>query len=217
MLQSIIDEARALEAEAIRSEEDATTAYEAFVKETNASVDAKSKDQINKTEEKAKAEEEKVEAEKQKAETMLQLENLANYKSELHQRCDFTLKNFETRQTARDEEVEALKQAKAILSGAKFEALLQYAPSLVQVGSTQAPEVDVYKMREQVMGAQVFQQKVEQTCQHSEMELSVCEAKAKDALFCQLLTRTKPELAAAHCSSGAAPAKSPALVQLASA
>merc|ERR1719379_2890168 len=217
MLQSIIDEARALEAEAIRSEEDATTAYEAFVKETNASIEAKSKDQINKTEEKAKAEEEKVEAEKSKEETMLELENLANYKAELHQRCDFTLKNFETRQTARDEEVEALKQAKAILSGAKFEALLQYAPSLVQVSSTETPEVDVYKMREQVMGAQVFQQKVEQTCQHSEMELSVCEAKAKDALFCQLLTRTKPELAAAHCSSGAAPAKSPALVQLASA
>merc|ERR1719440_1765553 len=177
MLQGIIDEAKALEAEAIRSEEDAQAAYETFVKETNASVDAKSKDQVNKSEEKAKAEAEKVEAEKSKEATMLELEQLANYKAELHQRCDFTLKNFETRQTARDEEVEALKQAKAILSGAKFEALLQYAPSLVQVGSTQAPEVDVYKMREQVMGAQVFQQKVEQTCQHSKMELSVCEAK----------------------------------------
>ena len=30
-------------------------------------------------------------------------------------------------QTARDEEIEALKQAKAILSGAKFEAFLQSA------------------------------------------------------------------------------------------
>ena len=36
-------------------------------------------------------------------------------------------KNFEIRQTARDEEVEALRQAKAILSGAKFEAFLQGA------------------------------------------------------------------------------------------
>ncbi len=41
--------------------------------------------------------------------------------------CDFVMKNFETRQTARDEEIEALKQAKAILSGAKFEAFLQSA------------------------------------------------------------------------------------------
>ena len=37
------------------------------------------------------------------------------------------MKNFEIRQTARDEEIEALKQAKAILSGAKFEAFLQAA------------------------------------------------------------------------------------------
>jgi len=41
--------------------------------------------------------------------------------------CDFVVKNFEIRQTARDEEVEALRQAKAILSGAKFEAFLQGA------------------------------------------------------------------------------------------
>jgi len=35
------------------------------------------------------------------------------------------MKNFELRQTARDEEVEALRQAKAILSGAKFSEFLQ--------------------------------------------------------------------------------------------
>merc|ERR1719359_1219186 len=127
MLQSIIDEAKAMEAEATRSEEDAQTAYDSFVKETNASIEAKTKDQINKTEEKSKSEAEKIETEKAKESTMLELEQLANYKAELHQSCDFVLKNFEIRQTARDEEVEALKQAKAILSGAKFEAFLQGA------------------------------------------------------------------------------------------
>jgi len=40
---------------------------------------------------------------------------------------DWKRKNFEIRQTGRDEEIEALKQAKAILSGAKFEAFLQSA------------------------------------------------------------------------------------------
>jgi len=35
------------------------------------------------------------------------------------------MKNFEIRQTARGEEIEALKQAKAILPSAKFEAFLQ--------------------------------------------------------------------------------------------
>ena len=37
------------------------------------------------------------------------------------------LKNFEIRQTARDQEIEALKQAKAILSGANFSEFLQGA------------------------------------------------------------------------------------------
>merc|ERR1719410_589252 len=43
MIQQIISDAKAMEAEAIRSEEDAQKAYEDFVKETNASIEAKSK------------------------------------------------------------------------------------------------------------------------------------------------------------------------------
>merc|ERR1712139_268430 len=127
MMQQIIDDAKAMEAEAIRSEEDAQKAYEEFVKETNASIEAKSKDIVNKSETKAKAEADLVETKEAKEAVMLELEQLANYKAELHSSCDFVLKNFEIRQTARDEEIEALKQAKAILSGAKFEAFLQGA------------------------------------------------------------------------------------------
>merc|ERR1719515_461864 len=127
MIQQIINDAKAMEAEAIRSEEDAQKAYEEFVKDTNNSIEEKSKDIVNKPESKAKAESDLVEAKKDKEAVMLELEQLANYKAELHSSCDFVLKNFEIRQTARDEEIEALKQAKAILSGAKFEAFLQSA------------------------------------------------------------------------------------------
>merc|ERR1719276_649324 len=127
MIQQIINDAKAMEAEVIRSEEDAQKAYEDFVKETNASIEAKSKDIVNKSETKAKAEGDRVEAKEDKEAVMLELEQLANYKAELHSSCDFVMKNFEIRQTARDEEIEALKQAKAILSGAKFEAFLQSA------------------------------------------------------------------------------------------
>merc|ERR1719215_2116056 len=56
MIQQIISDAKAMEAEAIRSEEDAQKAYEDFVKETNASIEAKSKEIANKSELKAKAE-----------------------------------------------------------------------------------------------------------------------------------------------------------------
>eukprot|EP00928_Gymnodinium_smaydae_P096255 TRINITY_DN845_c2_g1_i1.p2 TRINITY_DN845_c2_g1~~TRINITY_DN845_c2_g1_i1.p2 ORF type:complete len:127 (-),score=52.95 TRINITY_DN845_c2_g1_i1:54-404(-) len=116
-----------MEAETIRSEEDAQKAYEDFVKETNASIEAKSKDMVNKSENKANAESELVETKQAKEATMLELEQLSNYNAQLHQSCDFVLKNFEVRQTARDEEVEALRQAKAILSGSKFEEFLQSA------------------------------------------------------------------------------------------
>jgi len=127
MIQQIISDAKAMEAEAIRSEEDAQKAYEDFVKETNASIEAKSKEIVNKSEEKAKTEAELVETKEAKEAVMLELEQLSNYNAELHQSCDFVMKNFDVRQTARDEEVEALKQAKAILSGAKFEEFLQSA------------------------------------------------------------------------------------------
>jgi len=127
MLQQIINDAKAMEAECIRAEEDAQKAYEDFVKETNSSVEEKNKDIVNKSEIKAKAEADLVEAKETKESVMLELEQLSNYNAELHQSCDFVVKNFEVRQTARDEEVEALKQAKAILSGAKFEAFLQDA------------------------------------------------------------------------------------------
>jgi len=127
MIQQIINDAKAMEAEAIRSEEDAQKAYEDFVKETNASIEAKSKDIVNKSEEKAKAEGDLVEAQGEKESVMLELEQLSNYNAQLHQSCDFVMKNFEIRQTGRDEEIEALKQAKAILSGADFQAFLQTA------------------------------------------------------------------------------------------
>jgi len=127
MIEQIISDAKAMEAEAIRSEEDSQKAYEDFVKETNNSIEAKSRDIVNKSEEKAKAETDLVDAKKAKDAVMLELEQLSNYDAELHQSCDFVLNNFVLRQTARDEEVEALRQAKAILSGAKFEACLQGA------------------------------------------------------------------------------------------
>jgi len=127
MIQQIISDAKAMEADAIRSEEDAQKAYEDFVKETNNSIEAKSKDIINKSETKAKAETDLVEAKEAKEGVLLELEQLANYNAELQQSCNFVLKNFDIRQTARDEEVEALRQAKAILSGAKFEEFLQSA------------------------------------------------------------------------------------------
>jgi len=125
MMQGIIDDAKALEAEAIRAEEDSQKDYEEFVKESNISIDAKTKQIISLSDAKAKAEGEKVEAETEHEAVMGELETLSNENADLHKSCDFTLKNFELRQTARGDEIEALKQALATFSGASFSAFLQ--------------------------------------------------------------------------------------------
>merc|ERR1719326_806102 len=74
---------------------------------------------------KAKAESDKVEKEAELTAVVGDLESLANENADLHKDCDFTLKNFELRQGARDGEIEALKQAIQIFSGASFSVLLQ--------------------------------------------------------------------------------------------
>jgi len=124
-IQQIISDAQAMEAEALKSEEDAQKTYEAFVGETNASIATKLKEIANKSELKAKAELDLVKAKEDKEAVVDELESLAEVNGQLHKSCDFVLKNFDLRQSARDEEVEALRQAKAILSGAKFEEFLQ--------------------------------------------------------------------------------------------
>jgi len=46
------------------------------------------------------------------------LEDFRLYERDLHAQCDFVLKNFSIRQKARMQEVDAIQQAKSILSGA---------------------------------------------------------------------------------------------------
>merc|ERR1719149_535060 len=119
MLEQIIRDTETLEKEAITAETDAQKAYEAYVKDTNKSIEEKTRDITNKTSEKATAEEDKTATEEAKETAMNEAQQLSNENADLHKSCDFTLKNFDLRQEARDQEVEALRQAKAILSGAK--------------------------------------------------------------------------------------------------
>jgi len=48
----------------------------------------------------------------------------------LHAECDWLVKYFDIRKQARDEEIEALKNAKAVLSGADFSLLQMQGRSL---------------------------------------------------------------------------------------
>merc|ERR1719343_1198546 len=90
MMQQIVDDAKSLEQQTTRDEEDAQKSYEDFVKDSNAAIEAKTSSVVDKTDTKA------------------------HKSGELHESCDFVLDNFDARQHHRDEEVEALKNAKAI-------------------------------------------------------------------------------------------------------
>jgi len=121
MIKSIIDDAKAMENEAIVGEENAQKAYEDFIKESNTSTKEKELESTNKMAEKAKSDQVLVESTEARDAAIGELETLSEAKAALHQSCDFVMKNFELRQSARDEEIQALNQATAILSGAKFD------------------------------------------------------------------------------------------------
>merc|ERR1719247_3366811 len=110
MISQIIAEANDMEAEAIHAEEDAQAAYEDFVKDTNDSIEEKSLDITNKSETKAQAEADKTETDTNLEGVLSELQMLANESADLHSSCDFIPKNFDIRQSSRDEEIEALKQ-----------------------------------------------------------------------------------------------------------
>merc|ERR550537_174348 len=59
-----------------------------------------------------------------------ELMTVESYISQLHSECDWLLQNFDLRKSARAEEMDALKQAKAVLSGANFSLLQAKSPLL---------------------------------------------------------------------------------------
>merc|ERR1719161_2059922 len=128
MITQIVEDAKAMEVEALKGEDDALKAYEVSVTATNLSIEEKSKEIVTKSETLAQTQAAKTEALEQKAEVEAELESLEAENADLHKECDYLLKNFDVRQTARGEEIEALKQAKAILSGSKFSSFLALDP-----------------------------------------------------------------------------------------
>merc|ERR1719253_1883574 len=117
MIGNLITDAKNLEQEAINDEKDAEQAYTAFVHDTNNARSAKEQEVVDKAELKATAETEKTQAEADLKAAIGDLEKLGKYASDLHSACDFVLKNFDTRQQARGEEITALQSALSFLSG----------------------------------------------------------------------------------------------------
>merc|ERR1719469_560920 len=106
-----------MEVVTVKDEQNAEESYQSFVVETNAAIEEKRMGIVNKKQDKGKME---LQLEAKKTDLGSATEELAqlgNVATALHESCDFLLKNFELRQEGFVQETEALRQAKAILSG----------------------------------------------------------------------------------------------------
>merc|ERR1719198_665895 len=118
MIEKLIQDTRDITAKSKKSEAEAQAAYEALIADTNASVVDLSKSITSKTQDKAQAKKDLALKNEDLAGAVQEIEELGKYNADLHSECDYVMKNFDIRQKARGDEVEALQQAKQILNGA---------------------------------------------------------------------------------------------------
>jgi hypothetical protein len=120
LIQKIIAESATLEKEALHSEQTSQSDYSRFVNDSARSIGAANRSIAAKADEKAELEGSLVQDTGDKKANEQDVMNLGEYAGQLHLSCDYVLKNFDARQEARGQEIDALGQAKAILSGADF-------------------------------------------------------------------------------------------------
>jgi len=119
LIEQIIEDSKKTEAAEVASEKEAQASYETFITNTNEEIAGLTSMIIQKSKAVEGAKLDTQTAQGDLASTQAELESLAATKADLHDQCDFVVKNFDIRQKARLNEIEAIQEAKAILSGAK--------------------------------------------------------------------------------------------------
>merc|ERR1740121_2260577 len=119
MLEEVLADTKKTEDQAMASEADSQSAYENFMKDSNKAITKTTQAISDMTGARASAKEELSMAKTDFGQTMTELEGLDQTAADLHKSCDYILKNFDARQQARAAEMDALREAKNILSGAK--------------------------------------------------------------------------------------------------
>merc|ERR1719240_866105 len=107
-------------AEASRDEKTAQKEYVELMAESQVSRAQDVKSITDKKNSKAVLEEKIAEAKEERKMSFDELNNIHEYISELHTSCDFIVENFDLRRQARANEMESLKNAKAVMEGADF-------------------------------------------------------------------------------------------------
>jgi len=120
LLQKVITEAEIAEQEIVTSNQKAQSDYAEFVQDTSDSIQAARDSISNKQGQLAGANGDKSQTEEGQLANGEELGKLEDLLKAHHLDCDYVMKYFDMRQTARQEEMDAIKDAKAILSGADF-------------------------------------------------------------------------------------------------
>jgi len=122
VITKVIEDATRDEQELVSVEQKAQEEYAVYAQDTTTSIEARRAAVAQKQEEHAATEASKSETEEAQAANKEELASLAELMKSIHLDCDFLLKYFDIRQKARAEELDAIAEANAILSGADFGA-----------------------------------------------------------------------------------------------
>lgn len=119
ILQDVILETQAMEKETSRAKDVAVKDYGKLVAASEKDIGALQKELNNLGMIKARTKSDLLATKKSLKGDEKDLVDIATETANLHEDCDFLVKNFELRKSARTDELEGLAQAKAILSGSK--------------------------------------------------------------------------------------------------
>jgi len=119
MIEQIIADTKELQAVTKHDEQVAEKAHTKFKTETEESITSKQNEITDLTSQKSKSEQDLIEVTGELDGANTDLEDLHSVKTGLNGECDYILKNFEVRQEAQAQEIDALREAKQILSGLK--------------------------------------------------------------------------------------------------
>jgi len=117
LMEKFLDETRASVKEALATEKAAQTDYVSFVHDSNAMIDSKTREVVEKKDLSAKQAEEHSQFASDGEENDDAIKGLAEYLQRLHRTCDATLADFTSNQKARTDEMDSIREAIAVLSG----------------------------------------------------------------------------------------------------
>jgi len=116
MIEGIVEESKMAESHATSDNNDSQLAHEEFMKDSNKSIKSLRKQITDKTAELAADDADFAGVKADLVQNFKDLEALNDLSNNVHSECDFVLNNFEARQSARVAEMDALNEAKAMMS-----------------------------------------------------------------------------------------------------